>query len=129
MKTRVLVIDDDVSICRIDTIMLERLGYDAVTANTGEEGIRIYAEALKDGSPFRVVMLDLTLGEGIDGIETLAQLKKLDPDVCAVASSGSSAHALRQNCLEHGFKGALPKPFRMQDVARCLEELIGKSQP
>jgi len=126
MSPRILVVDDDASICKIYKIMLTRLGYDATTVNTGEEGVRVYTDALKSATPFRVVILDLTLGEGMNGLETLGRLRELDPAVCALASSGSSSHTVGDAYLEHGFKGAVLKPFRFQDVARCLDNLIGK---
>ncbi len=105
--------------------MLNRLGYDVDTVATGEDAVKRYDEARQAGKPFHAVILDLTLREGIGGEETLRALKALDADVCAVCSSGQSREATAATALRQGFKAVLCKPFRFQDVADCVQRLLG----
>lgn len=125
MSIRILVMDDDESICRIFGLMLGKLGYEVEAVNTGEAAIDSYRKARVSGKPFRVVILDLTVRDGMGGEEALVGLKSLDPDVCAVCASGQSRDATSDTYLQQGFKAVLPKPFRFQDVADCIQSLLG----
>lgn len=125
MNGRILVMDDDESICRIFVLMLNRLGYEAETAASGEEAIQRYRQAREAGKPFQAVILDLTIREGMGGEATLQALRAVDPDVRAVCSSGQSREGAMEACLQQGFKAVLPKPFRYQEVADCMKALLG----
>jgi len=117
--------DDDESICRIFALMLGKLGYEVESVSAGEAAVERYRQAREMGKPFRAVILDLTVREGMGGEDALVALKALDPAVCAVCSSGQSRDATEEAYLQQGFKAILPKPFRFQDVADCMQALLG----
>ena len=75
---RVLVIDDDPSLCELLDQLVSRQGYEVFTAFGGEEALAGLDETRPD-----LVSLDVVL-EGVDGLETLRQLKKRLPDVPVV---------------------------------------------
>ena len=125
MNGRILVMDDDESICRIFVLMLGRLGYEVVTVSTGEAAVQQFTEAKAGGKPFSAVILDLTVREGIGGVETLHAMKAVDPEVRAVCASGQSREASIDSYAQQGFKAVLPKPFRYQDVVDCVTKLLG----
>lgn len=125
MSKRILVMDDDTSICKIFTLMLTRLGYEVESTSRGETAIECYKSARQAGTPFSAVILDLTVQEGLGGEATLKALKGIDPAVCAVCASGQSREATSENYVKQGFKAVLPKPFRFQDVADCLRTVLG----
>ena len=66
----VLIIDDDIKLCHVLSIVINKAGYTTYTANDGRAGI----ETLRKESP-AVVVLDLRMS-GMDGIEVLKQIKK-----------------------------------------------------
>lgn len=107
--------------------MLGKLGYEVESVSAGEAAVDRYRQARDSGNPFRVVILDLTVRDGMGGEETLVALKALDASVCAVCASGSSRDALAEVYLQQGFKAVLPKPFRFQDVADCMQGLLGST--
>ena len=117
--------DDDESICRIFALMLGKLGYEVETVAAGEAAIERYRQAHDSGKPFQIVILDLTVREGMGGEDALIALKDFDPNVRAVCSSGQSREATSEVYLQQGFKAVLPKPFRFQDVADCMQGLLG----
>lgn len=119
--------DDDESICKIFALMLGRIGYEVDTTSSGEAAVKRYTEARQAGTPHRVVILDLTVREGMGGVETLKALKAIDPDVCAVCASGQSRDAIAESYTQQGFKAVLPKPFRFQDVVDCINSLLGSA--
>ena len=126
MKPKILVMDDDVSICKICTLLLNRLGYDVDSASCGEDTLVLFEKAIKDGVPYRAVILDLTVLKGMGGLETVKKLRALDPDVYAIMASGSSVDNMLSSYQAHGFQAILPKPFRIQELTDCIKTLDAK---
>lgn len=62
--------------------------FDMVACNQGDDAVKAAAAARQDGEPFDVVILDVRMPPGIDGIEAGSQIRKLDPDVEIVFISG-----------------------------------------
>lgn len=62
--------------------------FDMVVCNQGDDAVKVAAAARQDGEPFDVVILDVRMPPGIDGIEAGSQIRKLDPDVEIVFISG-----------------------------------------
>lgn len=115
---RVLIIDDEESICKATTVLLEGMGHEAVCAETR-------ADALKqlDKAPFDVAFLDLKLA-GEDGLVLLPELLKsnrhLDVVVCtAYASIETAVKAMRLGATDY-----LPKPFTPEQVRQVLRKII-----
>jgi CheY-like chemotaxis protein len=129
MKPRILIMDDDAMICRIYVLMLDRLGYVGETVTTGEQVLKRVAEAREAGQPFAAVILDLTVKDGMGGLDTVRELRKQDPSVHAIMASGAARDAVLSRYAEQGFNDVLPKPFRMQDVADCLQRIQPPPQP
>ncbi len=74
-KLTILIIDDNPQFAE-DLRALTGEEFQLITAGSGEEGVRKFSECSVD-----LVLLDLKLGRGIDGLEVLRRLKRLDPDV------------------------------------------------
>lgn len=127
MRPRILIVDDDAAIGRIQTAVLNKLGYDAMTVMTAGEAVKLYGEAMPTATPFNAVIIDLTLGEGVSGLDVMKDLRKLDPAVRGILSTGGSYQTTADACRDAGFMASLPKPFRIQDVSACLEEVLGKT--
>jgi two-component system, cell cycle sensor histidine kinase and response regulator CckA len=63
----------------------------------------------------------------VGGKETLKQLLEVDPGVKAIVASGYSEDPVIQNYQEYGFKGALIKPFFINELSVVLLGVIGAS--
>jgi len=107
---------------------MESLGYEVAAAENGEEAIEEYRRGRETAQPFAAVILDLTIKGGMGGAKTLEELKKIDPDVRALVSSGYSDKAVMSEYKERGFAGVLPKPYRIGKMSRVLAELLGEDQ-
>ena len=122
---KILVMDDEELIRNVSTAMLQQLGYEAHAANDGEEAITRYLQAKKDGQPFDLVIMDLTVPGGMGGKEAIGHLRQLDPLVKAVVSSGYANDPIMANFSEYGFCGVAPKPFSLQELSELLQMILG----
>lgn len=121
---KILVMDDEELIRNVSTAMLRQLGYEAHPANDGEEAITRYLQAQKDGQPFDLVIMDLTVPGGMGGKEAMAHLRQIDPKVRAVVSSGYANDPIMANFREYGFCGVAPKPFSLQELSDLLHVIL-----
>lgn len=64
--------------------------FEIVACNQGDDAIKVAQAARDDGEPFDVVILDVRMPPGIDGVEAGSQIRKLDPDVEIVFVTGFS---------------------------------------
>ena len=64
--------------------------FEIVACNQGDEAISLATEAADAGNPFDVVILDVRMPPGIDGVEAGSQIRQLDPDVEIVFVTGFS---------------------------------------
>ncbi len=121
---RILIMDDEPILRNLATDMLSNLGYNVSVAMHGEETLRSYKAAMEAGKKFDVVILDLTIPNGMGGKETLEQLKNIDPQVRAIVSSGYSNDPVLAHPGQFGFAGMAAKPYRSSDLAKLLKKLL-----
>jgi two-component system, cell cycle sensor histidine kinase and response regulator CckA len=89
-RGRILVMDDERSVLEVLVKVLESLGQDVEATANGANAVKLYKMAMKSGKPFDAVILDLTIPGNMGGRETLKKLRKIDPEVKAIVSSGYS---------------------------------------
>jgi PAS domain S-box-containing protein len=121
---RVLVMDDEEAIRDALERQLRYLGYDVAVAGEGNEAIALYREASQSHRPFDAVILDLTIPGGIGGKECIEELKKLDPDVNAIVSSGYFTDPVMAQYEKYGFRTRIAKPYQLEELSRVLHEMI-----
>ncbi|MBI2946386.1 MAG: CHASE domain-containing protein [Verrucomicrobia bacterium] len=126
---RILVMDDDASVRELAMAALSRLGYEVELARDGAETIRRYSDALKSQRPFAVVILDLTGPGAMGAREALKQLTEIDPNVKAIVSSGYALDPAMSNFREYGFSGSVSKPYRLEDLAKVLHQVVRQDAP
>jgi CheY-like chemotaxis protein len=119
-KGRVLVVDDDRAIREVSELMLEYLGYEVRTAPDGDAAIVAYRSAMASSQRFDAVVLDLTMPGGLSGDATLAQLLAIDPNVVGIVASGYSEDPVMIERARYGFRGAVAKPFRIEELSQVL---------
>jgi CheY-like chemotaxis protein len=124
LSGRVLFMDDEAPIRVMTKALLERLGLDATMACDGTEAVREYAVAHASGRPFHAVIMDLTVPGAMGGAEAMREILKIDPEARGIVSSGYSSDPVMANYRAHGFRGMVPKPYRISDFARTLRDVI-----
>lgn len=123
-KKRILVMDDDPLMLDMLSKMTSLLGYDVTSAKDGQEAVVLYRKAIASGQRIHAVIMDLTIKNGMDGGESFKQLRKIDPEVVGVASSGQLDNPMISSYSNYGFKGALGKPFTMGALRELLNSLF-----
>ncbi|MCX7678599.1 MAG: PAS domain S-box protein [Spirochaetes bacterium] len=123
-KPRVLLMDDDEAVIEIVTKFLSYLGYEFETARDGQEAITKFVQGRDELKPFDVVILDLAVTGGMGGRETLAVLKKIDPQVRAVLATGYLNDPVVLNYQDYGFADLIKKPFRLEELNRILHRVL-----
>ncbi|MGA2699370.1 MAG: response regulator [Methanoregula sp.] len=126
-KGKVLLMDDEDIILDVSREVLRFLGYDAVFAKEGASAIEQYTQEKEAGRPFDLVIIDLTIPEGMGGRETIEKLRSYDPNVKAVVSSGYANDPVMQDFASYGFSGRLAKPYRINEMKTLLEIMIHKN--
>jgi two-component system response regulator AtoC len=117
-RFRVLVIDDDPGIREYLKALGERQGYQVSLAADGEEAI----ESLSDSRP-DIVTLDAVL-PGMDGLETLRQMKKLIPDIPVIMLSGHGQARTIVEAMRLGASDFLRKPFEVEELELAFQKAL-----
>jgi len=124
-KGKVLFMDDDEAVNATARKMLEHLGFSVECALDGEQAVKLYERGRREGSPFDLVILDLTIPGGMGGKKTIEKLIAVDPGVRAIVSSGYSNDMIMANYTDFGFKGVIAKPYRIDELAQVIEQVMG----
>jgi CheY-like chemotaxis protein len=112
---RVLVVDDEVGLTRLAARILELAGHRVATAVSAEEA----TERLND-ERFDVVVTDLGLGDGMNGWDLTAEIRRRWPGTGVVLATGWGAALDPANARERGADAVVPKPYRQADLVRAV---------
>ncbi|MBK8477896.1 MAG: response regulator [Opitutaceae bacterium] len=128
LSGRVLVLDDEEDIRRLVVSLLRRLGLDPVAVADGAAAIRAYTEARDEGRPFALTIMDLTVPGGMGGREAMETLRRLDPTIRAIVSSGYSNDPVMANFGEYGFRGRVEKPYAVEKLMECIGRVLSEGE-
>jgi PAS domain S-box-containing protein len=121
---RVLIMDDDALLLEVAGEMLKSLGYEVGTARDGVAAVQLYHQARKEGRPFAAVIMDITVPGGMGGKDAVTLLRKIDPSIKAIVSSGYSNDSILADFRSHGFSGMLVKPYQAQELGAALSAVL-----
>jgi CheY-like chemotaxis protein len=126
-KGKILLMDDEQIILDVTLEVLKFLEYDVMFARDGSAALEVYKHEKEAGVPFDLVILDLSVPEGLGGKDAIALLKAYDPAVKAIVSTGYSHDPVVLDFKQYGFSGKLSKPYKISDLKEILEQMIKKS--
>ncbi len=119
-QEKVLLIDDEEMILEVGSSMLKGLGYEVITAPGGRQGLKLYEE-VKD--EVELVILDMIMPD-FGGKETFETLRRVNPDVKVLLSSGYSLDGQAKDIMKSGCRGFIQKPFSMADLSKKIREIL-----
>ena len=119
----VLLVDDEPIIVEVAEQMLRSLGFQVRTAGSGREALEVYE---RQGDGIALVVLDMIMPD-MGGGETFDRLRRIDPGVRVLLSSGYSLDGEAKEILNLGCSGFIQKPFRLSDLSDVLDELMGST--
>ncbi len=120
----ILTMDDEAMISDILEKILHRKGFKTITSVDGQEALDIYQENLTSGTRIDLTIMDLTVPGGMGGQKATKKLLEIDPQAKVIVSSGYANDPVMANFKEYGFKAALGKPFRIQELFSTIEEVL-----
>lgn len=120
---RILIMDDDAGVVQVATEFLSFSGFRVDAALDGDAAITAYTEARAAGDPYAAVILDLAIPSGKGGKEVIAILKKIDPQVKAIVSSGYTSDQVMTDFADYGFVAACAKPYQFKEMTTLLNSI------
>ena len=116
----ILLVDDEDIIIDVGTELLKQMGYKVLAAKSGKASIKLY-EANRD--KIDMVILDMIMPD-MDGGETYDKMRKINPDIKVLLSSGYSIDGQATEILERGCSGFIQKPYNLRKVAQKIREIL-----
>jgi signal transduction histidine kinase len=117
-KESILIVDDDESSHRSLTLIFGRKGYETETAGTGREAI-----AKAQGRFFNLALLDIKLPD-MEGVELLAPLKHLHPDMIVIMVTAYASTKTAIRAMNEGASAYITKPLDMDEVLATVKQAL-----
>ncbi|MCB1767653.1 MAG: response regulator, partial [Candidatus Competibacteraceae bacterium] len=118
----VLLVDDEESVRSLGARMLERIGFQTLIATDGQEALELYETRSED---IVLVLLDLTMPY-MDGEEAFRQLRRANPRVRVVMTSGYTEAEIAPRFAGKRLCGFLQKPYTLDTLTVCLRDALGE---
>ena len=115
----VLLVDDEDIVIEVGEQMLSKLGYRVLLARGGREALELYK---KNQDKINIVLLDMIMPD-MGGGETYNRMRKINPDIRVLLSSGYGIDGQATEILERGCDGFIQKPFNIQQLSQRIREI------
>jgi PAS domain S-box-containing protein len=120
----ILFTDQEEEICIVGKKMLKKLGFKVVTAGNSRKAVRKFS---KFKSTIGCVILDLSISR-MDGIDVFLEIKKLNPSIQIILSSGYNEKESLNKFEKEKFAGFLQKPFTMNTLRDTLDRVLTQNK-
>ena len=121
----ILVVDDEAAIREITKTSLEAYNYQVLTASEGTEAVALYTEHRQRIS---VVVTDMLM-PGMDGVNTIRTLQKINPQVKLIAVSGLAPSEQVAKVKETGIDAFLSKPYTARQLLSTINQVLNSTHP
>jgi len=115
-KASILIVDDNISLCKTMSFVLGRKGYTVTIAKDGPEAIVKAKE-----SPFDMIFMDIKMPL-MNGVETYRRIKKARPEAVVMMMTAYAVEELVQEALQEGAYGITYKPLDIERVVALIED-------
>ena len=120
MRNKVLIVDDDITLCELGKEMFEIMDVEAASALTLEEAVEHFT---KNHESIGLVIFDLNLEE-VTGIDVFKELQKIDNGFVGILTSGVFIEEDAKMYKEIGFKDIILKPYNMSNLKSLIAEYL-----
>jgi signal transduction histidine kinase/ActR/RegA family two-component response regulator len=123
-QAKILLVDDDPIQLRTCHRILTHLGYEVETMDSGSGAYETFSHAAPTGkSPYGLVILDMLLGERLDGLQVFEQIQQLFPDQKAILASGHAPNERAELAVQKGLTW-LAKPYSMEALTKAVKHVL-----
>lgn len=119
----ILVVEDEEILRHIETLMLEKCGYEVITAENGEQAVEVFK---KRHNEIKAVFMDLAMPK-MSGEQAFLEMIKIVPDVKVLLTSGFRQDERVNKVLTYGTCGFIQKPFTLETVACSIARILNVS--
>lgn len=123
---KVLLMDDDDMIRMVGEELLSSFGFEVLSASNGQRALEIFRNVYESDERFSFVILDLTIRGGLGGLETLHEMKKIDPGITGIVSSGYSHDPVMSGFRDYGFSAVLKKPYNFDELKQVVSSIYNQ---
>jgi CheY-like chemotaxis protein len=127
--SRILILDDEEAICDLVANVLDSSGFEVTEATTVPAALKACEEAKDSGEPFALVICDLSLPGGMNGIQAAERLREIDPGIKSIVSSGYDGDPIMRDCRKYGFMAAIAKPYDLSKLLRTVGQVLSGNDP
>ncbi|MDQ6970609.1 MAG: response regulator [Mariprofundus sp.] len=120
MHGTVLVVDDEADIRELAAIMLAEAGLKTLMAADGLEAVELYQQHQHD---IHAVLMDMTM-PNMDGVACFAALRRINPDIKVILSSGYNEHEATSRFTGKGLAGFIQKPYSPDQLMHLFQQVI-----
>ena len=113
---RILFIDDEASILDMGRQTLEKLGYQVTTMSSGEDAVEYM-----HGHKVDLIVLDMIMEPGMDGLETYRKILKIHPGQKSIIASGYSESVQVKEAQDLGAGVYVKKPYLLKKIGRAIK--------
>lgn len=125
---RILVLEDEPLIRQLIVSNLTAAGCEVTPTSEGSETVARYTEALLQGNRYDLLVMDLSIPNGMGGAQAMEKLRQLDPKVQAIVSSGYSDDPIMSRYADFGFRAVLPKPYQPGELRELVTSLLEEAR-
>jgi len=118
-----LIVDDEKDTCMFIKNIFERKGFQVYEALTGEKAVTL-AEKLKPD----VVLLDIYMPKGMDGMQALREVKKVSPESKCIMVTWDDSRDKIDEAKENGASGYLAKPIYIENLVKEVDKMLKESK-
>ncbi len=119
-KNKILIVDDDEAIINMEKLAFSRAGYDVVSAESGEQALKILQQ-----ENIHVIFTDLNMPD-MNGIELCMEIRRLLPIAVVFAVTGFASLFELAECREAGFEDYFVKPVNLKKLVKTAENAFEK---
>jgi PAS domain S-box-containing protein len=119
-KETIMLIDDEEMILDVGSALLTSLGYTVITADSGKKAVDIYRDK---GDTINLVVLDMVM-PGMGSGATYDILKKINPNIKVILSSGYSRGKESDEIIARGVNDFIKKPFNLETLSQKIRKVL-----
>jgi DNA-binding NtrC family response regulator len=123
LKPAILIVEDERAIQIALRGLLSKAGYEVTIAGSGDEALA----ALREGA-FDLVLTDLALGKGPNGMDVLAQSKRLRSEIPVVMITAQGDEKIAVTAMRAGANDYVPKPFDNDEIRMVVKRALDRTK-
>ena len=116
----ILLVDDEEMVLKVGVQLLEKLGYEVIKADSGQQAVKLFTE---HEDRIDLVIVDIIMPE-MGGGEVFDRIRQLNADINVLLSSGYSIDGQAQEILNRGGNGFIQKPFTLEQLSQKIKETL-----